>query len=137
MPSHCLADIVELPILVSVHGVAVAVAAAVDASAVAVPVTAVVAVAAVAVLLALLLLLWLVFLGLENFRFCIQRKATPFARVFIRRICCTIEGFSLLGLIHYRSPAAFMLTACICHLPKFRKPTLPSAGGHGKKAIVE
>ena len=48
VPSHCLADFVELPILVSVHGVAVAVAAAVDASAVAVPVAAVVADAAVA-----------------------------------------------------------------------------------------
>ncbi len=48
VPSHCLADFVELPILVSVQGVAVAVAAAVDASAVAVPVAAVVAVAAVA-----------------------------------------------------------------------------------------
>ena len=48
VPSRCLADFVELPILASAHGVAVAVAAAVDASAVAVPVAAVVAVAAVA-----------------------------------------------------------------------------------------
>ena len=67
VPSHCLADFVELPIFAPAHGVAVAVAPAVDASAVAVPVAAVVAVAADAGLLPLLLLFWFLFLGLAFF----------------------------------------------------------------------
>ena len=109
MLSRCLADLAGPPILASVAALVFAAGA----------VAVVAAVAGV-----LLLLLWLsLCLELLIFLVCIQRKTTFFCACFHQENLLRDLRLFAFGMIQFLSLAAFRLSACIHHVPKFRKPS--------------